>query len=234
MADETLAPLKRCTKCGESKPAATEFPKQKHRADGLSSWCRWCHKVYAAIRNRRPDVLKANCEREKARYWRDADASRARRREYLASYRSQPGVREKERAAEAQRYWRDPEAARAAGRARHAKRRQSQKVKLDDRVRTRMRLALMAAGAKKGGRRWRSVTGYSLEELARHIEAQFLKGMSWQNMGEWEIDHILPLASFAYEDMEDHEFKAAWSLSNLRPLWAKDNRMKSDRRLYLV
>jgi hypothetical protein len=97
-----------------------------------------------------------------------------------------------------------------------------------------MSRALKAVGSAKAKRQWRSVVGYSLEELARHIEAQFLKGMTWQNMGKWEIDHILPLASFLYRDMADPEFRAAWSLTNLRPLWAADNRKKGARRLHLL
>jgi hypothetical protein len=65
--------------------------------------------------------------------------------------------------------------------------------------------------------------GYSIAELRNHLERQFTKGMSWErfNAGEIHIDHILPQASFDLSDQE--EWKSCWALSNLRPLWKKDN-----------
>lgn len=67
------------------------------------------------------------------------------------------------------------------------------------------------------------LVGYSFDELKAHIERQFLPGMGWHNMGQWHIDHITPLASFTISGADDPELKRAWSLPNLRPLWAKDN-----------
>ena len=88
--------------------------------------------------------------------------------------------------------------------------------------------------SQKAGRSWRDFVPYSLEDLIIHLERQFLPGMSWDNRGDWHIDHIVPLASFNFETPDDPEFKAAWALSNLRPWWAKDNMQKSAKRLYLV
>ena len=45
-------------------------------------------------------------------------------------------------------------------------------------------------------------------------------------MGEWHIDHIVPLASFVIAGPDDPELRRAWALTNLRPLWAKDNMRK--------
>lgn len=85
---------------------------------------------------------------------------------------------------------------------------------------------------KKGGKRWKDLLGYSPDELKIHLERQFTKGMSWENYGLWHIDHIIPLASFSFETVDDPEFKRAWSLPNLRPLWAKENMKKrADRTL---
>jgi len=50
--------------------------------------------------------------------------------------------------------------------------------------------------------------------------------MTWQNYGEWHIDHIRPLCSFDFESTQDASFKKAWSLDNLQPLWAEDNLVK--------
>lgn len=71
--------------------------------------------------------------------------------------------------------------------------------------------------------------GFSLADLRAHLERQFTKGMTWErfNAGEIHIDHRRPLASFDLEDPE--QFRAAWSLSNLQPLWAKANLSKGAR-----
>ena len=47
--------------------------------------------------------------------------------------------------------------------------------------------------------------------------------MYWENHGEWHIDHIRPVSSFTEKDMHlmNH-------ISNLQPLWAEDNLLKSD------
>lgn len=69
---------------------------------------------------------------------------------------------------------------------------------------------------------------YSIEELVTHLESKFVDGMSWENYGEWHIDHIIPDSSFDYLSMSDSEFQKSWSLQNLQPLWAKDNLSKGN------
>lgn len=64
--------------------------------------------------------------------------------------------------------------------------------------------------------------GYSALELKLHMELLFTEGMTWDNHGEWHIDHIKPLSSF---NKETHP-SVVNALSNLQPLWAKDNRDK--------
>jgi hypothetical protein len=61
--------------------------------------------------------------------------------------------------------------------------------------------------------------GYSAEDLKSHIQSLFKEGMSWENWGEWHIDHIKPLSSFD----KDAPISEVNSLENLRPLWANEN-----------
>jgi hypothetical protein len=75
----------------------------------------------------------------------------------------------------------------------------------------------------KKGRKSFSLIGYTLEELKNHLENQFKEGMSWENYGEWNIDHIIPISAFDITSAEDIDFKRCWDLSNLQPLWARDN-----------
>jgi hypothetical protein len=67
--------------------------------------------------------------------------------------------------------------------------------------------------------------GYTCKELRKHIESQFKDGMSWDNRGEWHIDHIKPISLFLKEGEKDPKIINA--LSNLQPLWALDNQSKS-------
>ena len=76
-------------------------------------------------------------------------------------------------------------------------------------------------GKPSGG--WKAMVGYQLEDLKAHLEAQFRDGMSWENYGEWHIDHIKPKAAFNIQKFCDEEFKACWALDNLQPLWAEEN-----------
>ena len=68
------------------------------------------------------------------------------------------------------------------------------------------------------------LVGCSVQELKRHIESQFTRGMSWQKMGMIHLDHKIPLASFDLEDAEQQ--RLAFHYTNLQPLWARDNLTK--------
>lgn len=100
--------------------------------------------------------------------------------------------------------------------------------------------ARMSAGMKnslrdgKAGRSWESLVGYTVEDLMRHLERQFNSGMNWENRGDWHIDHIVPLKCFRFETPDDPDFKAAWAITNLRPLWGVENIKKSGNRIHLL
>jgi hypothetical protein len=81
---------------------------------------------------------------------------------------------------------------------------------------------------------WFAILGYTRDDLVAHLERQFTKGMSWDNMGEWHIDHIVPLSSFNIDSPESPDFSRAWDLTNLRPLWANENMSKGGKVLSLV
>jgi hypothetical protein len=65
--------------------------------------------------------------------------------------------------------------------------------------------------------------GCSQKELKAHFESLFTEGMTWENYGEWHVDHIRPVSSFVPEEWEQINH-----YTNLQPLWAKDNLLKGD------
>ena len=82
-------------------------------------------------------------------------------------------------------------------------------------------------GDGKAGRHWEDLVPYTVAELSAHLEAQFGPGMTWENRGKWHIDHIRPVCSFKFTTPDDAGFKACWALSNLRPMWARENQRKN-------
>lgn len=86
----------------------------------------------------------------------------------------------------------------------------------------------------KQGSSWLELVDYTLVDLMQHLERQFTSGMTWENRGEWHIDHIRPLCSFEFETPDCPQFREAWALTNLRPLWAKENLEKSGARTLLL
>ena len=70
--------------------------------------------------------------------------------------------------------------------------------------------------------------GCSWEEAKAVIESLWTEGMSWENHGKephcWQIDHIRPVASFKEDELDQMNL-----ISNLQPLWIKDNLTKKDK-----
>jgi len=76
------------------------------------------------------------------------------------------------------------------------------------------------------------ILGYKKDDLVRHIERQFVRGMSWDNHGEWHIDHIVPVSWFVKNGETDP--KVINALTNLRPMWASENISKGNKREVLL
>ena len=70
---------------------------------------------------------------------------------------------------------------------------------------------------------------YTPDELINRLELQFKDDMSWENYGEWHVDHIKPISSFDIKEIGDDEFMKCWSLENLQPLWGDENIRKSNK-----
>ena len=95
----------------------------------------------------------------------------------------------------------------------------------------RLRCLIKNTVIKYGGRKaakTEELLGCSIIEARVHLEAQFQKGMNWDNHGEWHIDHIRPCASFSDLTKKEQQLEVC-HYTNLQPLWAADNIRKSDK-----
>ena len=166
------------------------------------------------IRARDRARYAANPERKKAQSAASAKRCADRKREYNKRWRAE-----------------NPSKARETRRVYMAIRRQLPHVALSNRIRCGIYDCLRRG---KNGRAWTDLVGWSIHDIADHLERQFLPGMGWHNMGEWHSDHIVPLSSFTITGSDDPELRRAWALPNLRPLWGRDNIRKGSRRELLL
>jgi hypothetical protein len=104
------------------------------------------------------------------------------------------------------------------------------KYRLGVRTRTAVWQLLKERGVKKTNKTF-DLLDYSIEELMTHLELLFTTGMTWDNYGEWHVDHKIPMNSFQFESTDDIGFKECWKLSNLQPLWGPENLSKGTKLL---
>jgi hypothetical protein len=228
----------RCKQCERDAASA------RYHANAEEMKAKW-RAAYAANpehhRTRAKEWHRANLERSKAkaRAWKATNPDRvaeynashyAENREYHRSRRDQWAKDNRQRLRDYMRGWY------ATNPGKHSeysnRRREDPRVRIENAIRCRIWYGIVR-GSKRG-RGTMQLLGYSTDELKLHLERQFLKGMSWDNFGEWHIDHILPLSSFSYTTPDEPDFKRAWALTNLRPIWAKENLEKGAKRLTLL
>lgn len=198
-----------CPRCKESRPADA-FYLRKGKPGG---YCKPCNKKQSAATYRSTDPEKLRRQR---REW-SASAS--------AEYKARRRAINRQRLAE----WRaaNPEEAKARAVESARKRRESVAGTLKNRMSAGMSASLNKRHArKKGLKNWEQLAGYTAEQLRAHLESQFVDGMGWENRGKWHIDHKRPLSSFDFNGPDHPEFKKAWAMENLQPMWAKENQSK--------
>ena len=231
--------LKFCCRCAMQKPAESFY----------QSRCRDCE--LARKRTRSPEARRAERQRaaekagvqyvsrdelnarlrsqasdrrEAARQSKEAEALAARERRVETNPWTAPGLSDAD--AYRIRYRMDVEF-----NLKERLRRQANKKIKRDGVAEMIRAAFKTNGTSPTAER---LLGYSLGDLRQHLERQFTKRMDWARFraGEIHIDHIVPQACFDLSNLD--EWRRCWCLSNLRPLWGKDNLAKSARRVVLL
>jgi len=88
---------------------------------------------------------------------------------------------------------------------------------------------LVSKSIGKGGYTKRSKTrdilGCGFEEFKLYIESLFKENMTWENYGEWHLDHRIPI-SWAKTEEEIYKLN---HYTNLQPLWREENQSKGNK-----
>jgi len=90
-------------------------------------------------------------------------------------------------------------------------------------IRSRICIAVKKSNSHKSNGTTKLI-GCTVPELRIHLSEQFVDGMTWENYGQWHIDHIIPCSFFNLNDPEEQ--RECFHFSNLQPLWAIDNLRK--------
>jgi len=189
----------------------------------------------------RPEVRARRRKRQRDRY-RSDPYYRSKRLEAAKAYRNTPEGRAKNLANS--KLWREKNPVRfrkliakwqednadyvRAYWRRYKKKRfaEDPSFKVKEYMRRRVRLALENVGAVKDATTM-GMVGCDAATLVIHLESQFKEGMSWDNYGEWHVDHIRELCDFDLTNPKEQA--AAFHYSNLRPLWAVENMGRPNR-----
>ncbi|AEC22287.1 hypothetical protein PT7_P051 (plasmid) [Pusillimonas sp. T7-7] len=245
---EVIVPAGReCAGCGTWKPYS-EFNKKASGKDGHDSRCIPCKKIskreeYLRNREKRLATVKAYreanpekaSEAKRVARGKKIDQYRAREKEYYENNkeRAKAWYREYrvaniERLTEASRAYKKKNA-KELSRKQCDRQRYDLMTRLRNDIRGRINIAIRKNGYTKKSRTT-DMVGCDWQELKRHLEKQFSKGMSWANRGQWHIDHIVPLASAK----DEAELLKLCHHTNLRPMWARDNLIKGSSIEYLL
>jgi len=187
---------------------------KERKAEYLKQWYqknKKCHKQY----------YQENKERQKQYYQENKERIAERQKQYREENKERHKQWRKENKERIKQYYQENKE--------RLNERDKQRKKIDPLYKLKCNLRSRTGDAfKRKSYRKTSKTakmlGVPFEIAKDHIERQFTKGMTWENQGEWHIDHIIPLASAKTES----ELIKLCHYTNLQPLWAKDNLSKSD------
>lgn len=211
--------MKYCSKCKLEKPATLEYYyKNKCKKDGFNNWCIICLKEFNKIHKKRyhKNYYSKSINKKQHNNYQKKYITSQKIKEHIRNYK--------------QNYRANPEKRRLmnAFSSNYIKERCLADPKFKLACRLRHRLYLAIKNNYKSGSAVKDL-GCTISELKEHLENKFQLGMTWDNWTTigWHIDHIKPLSKFDLTDRQ--QFLEACHYTNLQPLWAEDNLIKSDK-----
>jgi hypothetical protein len=227
--------MKICIYC-KLEQSLENFSKAKSRSGGFRNWCKKCRNIKSRAKDFEPANIQykkcKTCQIEKSiKYFHinrrnldgyEKDCKECRQIKTKNNYiKNKQKIKNK-----VLEYYKNNRKKALSGQLK----RQKERLKTDDfyklqrNLRNRLYYALKNTEWKKNTH-FADYIGCEREILISHLEKQFQPNMSWDNYGEWEIDHIKPLANAVTEQ----ELYNLCHYTNLQPLWKLDNVKKSNR-----
>jgi hypothetical protein len=225
--------MKKCAKCKVEKEI-TCFGKRADNNDGLMHQCKECRKEFQKEyykKNKHKAIKYYENNKQKIKEYRKNNKDKLK--EYIKEYRknNKDKLKEykknnKQKIREKNKEYRKNN---RVGINEYQKKYNSTRLKEDPlyKMKSNLRSRTYKAFKHKGyskKTKTQEMLGIDWEIAKKHIERQFTKGMNWSNQGDWHIDHIIPLSSANTEE----RLKKLCHYTNLQPLWAVDNLIKSD------
>ena len=207
---------KECIKCNVFLPL-DNFHKSNASCDGHINTCKICkkefNKKYSNVSKKQKDkeyyLKNKEIIRIKQKLW--SENNKDKKKQININWAKNNPDKIKETGRKATQKWREnnPEKSKES----------TKKYYLNNKHRHAYRYilknTLTRLGRKKEGHTI-DLLGYSAIELKGYITKLFTESMTWDNYGEWHIDHIKPVSSFPIET----SMNVVNALSNLQPLWA--------------
>jgi hypothetical protein len=235
---------KRCSRCGKIK-SVDEFNKNYNVKDGTSCWCKECEKQNRQDCKKEIKERLNKCHQAYREYNLKNGIIITEKRcpkcgkiknvnEFSKSITNKDGVDSQCKDCKKQ-YYQDNKEAINGYQCKWARlRRQTDPMfRLNQSISSAVNHALKSKGGSKQGKRLKDILDYTIQDLITYLESKFEDGMTWENhgngLGKWNIDHIRPISSFNFTSPDDEEFKQCWALSNLQPLWWKENMRKGNK-----
>lgn len=193
--------FKICYTCNIIKPIK-DFCKHKSRKDGFAHLCKGCRRIKQKERDiKHPNKLQNRKEKALDYYKRNRDKIllQAQNRSRTLEFK-------------------------ISKRLYYEKYLSVLQHKIAHNLRGRIRLALKGLSKTESTKK---ILGCSIDFFISYLESKFLPGMTRENYGLWQIDHIKPCNAFDLSDPK--QLAECCHYTNLQPLWAKDNIIKSDK-----
>lgn len=239
--------MKICSTCKTSKPY-TEFHRRKKEIDGYNPQCKSCKRNYEkAYRNSNKDkitqIRKKCYENNKENRIEKVKKYRSKNKVKILEYSKKYYKNNKEKFIQYyennKNYIKEYMKGYNSNPKNIQKRKEYKKLEYGKKygmekdpiftlkllIRNRIKQALV-----KGYKSTSSINllGCSIEEYKLYLEQQFDDKMNWGNYGiYWEIDHIIPCASFDLSKLEEQ--KKCFNYKNTQPLNIIENRIKSNK-----
>lgn len=216
-----------CSKC-KIKKTLDDFSIDKNTKSGVRSQCKECiSKRY--ILNKEKVLLKQKQNydplKKKEYYLKNINDCTKRNKEYYKEKKDEILLRKKinyNKDAKKEYYLKHKNRINKSASKRISIKRHSNSIfKLKHNISCLIRNSIKKNGYKKS-KKTEEIIGCTIADLIIHLSNMFLDGMSFDNHGEWHIDHIVPLVTAKTEE----EVIKLNHYTNLQPLWAKDNLSK--------